>query len=64
MKKATTDSTAKENQKKKQRTSNLGEHGFFHFKVVDGKTHRREVTGGPPLENVHCVGCNRSFKTE
>ena len=33
MKKATTDSAAKENQKKKQRTSNLGEHGFFTLRL-------------------------------
>ena len=50
--------------RKKQRTSNLGEHGFYHVKVIDGNTYQREVTGGCQLEKVLCVGCKQSFKND
>ena len=50
--------------KKKQRTTNLGEHGFYHAKIIDGKIHHREVTGGRPLEIFLCAGYKHSFKNE
>ena len=50
--------------RKKQRTSNLREHGFYHVKVIDGNTYQREVTGGCQLEKVLCVGCKQSFKND
>ena len=64
MKKAPTGSGEKGNKKKKQRATNLGEHGFAHLKVIDGKTYRREVAAGPKLEKVHRMQCDRSFKSE
>ena len=64
MKKALTGSDEKGNKKKKQRATNLGEHGFTHLKVIDGKTYYREVTAGPKLEKARCIGCSRFFKSE
>ena len=62
MKKAVADKS--KDSKKKQRPTNLGEHGFVHVKVIDGKTYRREVTEGRPLEAARCIGCDWSFKSE
>ena len=62
MKKAAADKS--KDSKKKLRPTNLGEHGFVHVKVVHGKTYRREVTGGRPLEAAKCIGCDRHFKSE
>ena len=50
--------------KKKQRTTNLGEHGFYYAKIIDGKTYQREVTGRRPLEKILCAGYKHSFQNE
>ena len=62
MKKAAADKS--KDSKKKLRPANLDEHGFIHVKVIDGKTCRREIADGRPLEAAKCIGCDRSFKSE
>ena len=57
MKKVLADKKASE-KKKKQRGTNLGEHGFYYAKMIDGKTYQREVTGGCPQEKFYAQDAN------